>query len=99
MGSHGLPVQDSRLSGQIIHKKGESFMETIGVYAMGLNGVLIKKIEYGINDSVIYTWSHEEDKGNARRHRAIIRQTKSGRSFFVAGRIRVYLDGCMKVGC
>lgn len=64
--------------------------QTIGVYAMGLFGIEIKKVIYDVDDYVLFT----DCKGAA--HRAVIHYDTKGAYFNFMGH-RVRMDECLRV--
>lgn len=66
-------------------------MPAIAVYSMGLAGLEIKKIEYGIDDHIIFVAFGKTV------HRAKIYTAPSGQNYFIFGKTRICLDECMRV--
>lgn len=69
-------------------------MQSVAYYS-GLNGLEIKKIEYGINDRVLCVsgaWG-----GRKQAHRVKINYTRSGAAFIRVHGYRVPLDECIRM--
>lgn len=66
-------------------------MPTIAVYSMGLMGLEIKKIEYDINDYIIFVAFGKTV------HRTKIYTAPSGQDYFIFNNTRICLDECMRV--
>lgn len=66
-------------------------MPAIAVYSFGLAGLEIKKIEYGIDDHIIFVAVGKTV------HRTKIYTAPSGQNYFIFGKARICLDECMRV--
>lgn len=67
--------------------------KVIATYGMGLNGIEILSIEYGIENFVIWRWVDE-----TRTHRSMIKADElTCDSYFKACQIKVYLSECMRM--
>ena len=72
-------------------------MPSIAYYS-GLNGLEVKKIEYGINDRILCVsgcWYGGEKAKRA--HRVKIQYTRTGRAFIRVHGYRVPLDECIRI--
>lgn len=65
-------------------------MPTVAVYSMGYTGIEIKKIEYGIEDYIIFV----DPENKVHRNKIY---TSSERFYFKWGQFRIYLDECIRV--
>ena len=67
-------------------------LEPIGVYSMGLFGVYVYDIVYGIDDYVVAGWS---DRTNTRRRK--VYYDKEGEPYFNIASFRVYFNEVMRL--
>lgn len=69
-------------------------MDNWGVYSLGLCGYVVKVNE----DCESVSWYFDSGSGKQHKlHHAIVRYTPSGRAFFLARGVRVYLDECLRM--
>lgn len=64
----------------------------IATYSMGLAGYEILEAN---DEYVTYRYCYMGQPADSKMHRAKLHTTAGGRAYFIAGRIRVYLDQCV----
>ena len=57
-------------------------------------GIKVLKVEYGIDDRIVWCWNRFGKDESERKSKQLM--TKSGRTYFRAGNIPVYLDECLR---
>lgn len=62
-----------------------------GITLAGDFGLYVYDIEYGIDDVVVWGWSNDP-----RVHRSKVRTDRDGRSYFMAGKMKMYFDEIMR---
>lgn len=70
-------------------------LPTIATYNYGFyEGVEIKRIDYGIDDYVIYTTRHGNDK--PRIHKVKIRYDRDSQAYIFVDDWKIYLNECLR---
>jgi hypothetical protein len=71
-------------------------MNAIAIYALtAFNSIEILKINYGIDDTVIFRYNNEGEKTG--KHRAKIRYTNDGQPYFKSYKLKLMLDDFIRV--
>jgi hypothetical protein len=71
-------------------------MNAIAIYALtAFNSIEILKINYDIDDTVIFRYNNEGEKTG--KHRAKIRYTKDGQPYFKSYNLKFMLDDFIRV--